>query len=324
MPHAQKTCFGVLALLATGVTGCGDSSGPTPTPDPVRTILFYSVEAGQNFLMNTDGSDLHVVHLTSRDSAAPIAVSPGGQAVALLSGNVIVLSSLTDPGRVDTMINLPAGSEISVGAFSPDRNLFGVVSYRPTEALLVYDRAAHRLDTLPVSGANTALPPAFNADGNRVALIGATQLALYVTVVQRDRPDLTSTSKLGISRFTHRPLFGWPLWTAEGLLLAVVHVADPGPDTVLSVSIDPAKPDNDLVERYRAVLAPVSDERPELEFGDRSTYAYGAAGEGLVLGAQPGSDPTRHAIYYVSRAVPRVRLVFDRPSTFPEFPFVIN
>jgi hypothetical protein len=308
----------VLVLLA----GCGDSTAPT-TADPLRTILFYSLQAGKSYLLNTDGSDLHALQVATSDSVAAIAVGNGGQVVAVAAPNAILVTSVENPSKLDTIIS-PRPAESSLGAFSPDGNTFAIVSYLPHEMLLMYDRVNHRLDTLDVSGANTAMAPVFSPDGKRVALVGATELALWITTVTLDRPDMIGTSHLGTSSFTHRPLFGWPAWTSDGVLIAAVHVTDSGPDTVLSMSLDPDKPANDLVERYRAVLAPVSDERPELVFGERSTYAYSATGEGFAIGAQPGTDPNRQAIYYVSRAVARVRLVLDDPNTFPEFPLIIN
>ena len=320
-PYRDTMRKSALLLGLIVAAGCNDSMAPT-TSDPLRTILFYNVDAGRSYLLNTDGSDLHALS-AARDSLAPVAVGNGGQVVAVVAANALLVTSVENPGKLDTMI-APLPAEMSLGAFSSDGNQFAIVSYLPTEVLLRYDRVNHRLDTLPVQGANTALAPVFSPDSKRIVLVGATQIALWVTVVQIDRPDLTSTSHLGTSRFTHRPLFGWPAWTTEGVLIAAVHLADPGPDTVLSMSFDPDHPQNDLAERYRAVAAPVSDERPEIVFGNRSTYSYGANGEGLALGAQPGSDASRQAIYYVSRAVGRVRLVLDDPKTFPEFPLIIN
>jgi hypothetical protein len=317
-----------LVLGVAGAVACSDSVAPA-TPDPTRTVLFYSIEAGTNFLLNTDGSDLHAAHLTPQDVYAPIAVASGATVVATLAPGAILSSSLTSPGKSDTMISpLPADalqqSSISLGAFSPDAHSFAVVSFATGEMLLLYDRVNHRLDTIPVDGANTAMAPAFSPDGRRIALVGSNPLNLFVTVINLDQPGTVGTVRLGTSQFTHRPLFGWPVWTSEGVLIAVVHVSSTGPDTVLSASFDPDKPQNDLVERYRAVLAPVSDERPEVVFGERSTFSYGLNGEGLALAAQPGTDPSRQAIYYASRAVGRIRLVLDDPKTFPEFPLVIN
>ena len=312
-----------MAFAVVLLAGCGDATAPTVS-DPLKTILFYSLETGKNYLLNTDGTDLHALQVATKDSVAAIGVGNGGQVVAIAAPNAIMVTSIEDASRLDTII-APRPAESSLGAFSPDGNLFAIVSYVPTEVLLVYDRVNHRLDTLDVEGANTAMAPVFSPDGKRVALVGATEIALWITTVQLDQPNLSpGTSHLGTSPFTHRPLFGWPAWTSEGVLIAVVHVGSGAPDTVLSMSLNPDKPSNDLEERYRAVLAPVSDERPELVFGERSTYAYSASGEGFAIGAQPGTDPTRQAIYYVSRAVGRVRLVLDDPGTFPEFPLIIN
>lgn len=319
------------ATLILGVgaaTACGDGTGPASS-DPVRTVLFYGLEAGTNFLLNTDGSDLHAARLTPQDVYAPIAVSSGAQLVAVLAPGTVLSASLTAPGAYDTMIaTLPEDalhqSEVGLGAFSPDQRYFAIVSFVPSEMLLLYDRVNHRLDSIPVDGANTAMAPAFSPDGNRIALVGANELSLFVTVITLDQPGVFGTTHLGISQFQHRPLFGWPIWTKEGVLFAVVHVADGAPDTVVSAAFDPDHPANNLTERYRAVLAPVSDERPQVVFGLRSSFSYGQDGEGLALGAQPDTNPARQAIYYVSRAVPRVRLVLDDPKTFPVFPLLIN
>jgi hypothetical protein len=93
---------------------------------------------------------------------------------------------------------------------------------------------------------------------------------------------------------------------------------------MLSVLVDPDNP-VDAIERFRAVLSPVSDERPELIFGDFSTYAYADDGEALALGANPGTGASsRHALYLVSRGVDRVQLLLDDPAQRPVFPNFIN
>jgi hypothetical protein len=104
----------------------------------------------------------------------------------------------------------------------------------------------------------------------------------------------------------------------------VVRVAAEQPDTILSVSIDPDRPGDDIVERFRAAMSPVSDQRPELVVGNFATYAYSPGGNAIVLGAHPGADTQRHAIYLINRAASRVQLVLDDPSEFPRFPLLIN
>lgn len=324
MISARRVPLALVALAA--LVGCDETPvDPDPEPEPVRTVLFQRGSDLGIFLVNTDGTDRQRVTIGSdTDSLIPLAVAPGGAAVALLADNAILVSSLQHPEIIDTAF-APAPREMSLASFSPDQRFLGVVSYVPETLLLVYDRVNRRVDSFPIpSNPPPALPPVFDATGDRVALIGVTQLSAHVTLVQRDRPELTRSEVLGFSRVLSRPVFGWPTWTDEGILFAVLRVAPEAVDTILSVSINPDRPGDDLVERYRATMSPVSDQRPELLIGDYSTYSYSPGGDALILGAHPSTDTRRHALYLINRAAIRVQLVLDDPSEFPLFPLLIN
>ena len=87
---------------------------------------------------------------------------------------------------------------------------------------------------------------------------------------------------------------------------------------------DPDNPNRFLDERYRAVMAPVSDARPAVLLGLSSTYAFSPSGESIVIGAEPGTGPNRHAIYLVTPDVGRIQLLLDDPAQFPVFPLFID
>ena len=169
------------------------------------------------------------------------------------------------------------------------------------------------------------MPPVFSPGNEHIVVIGATTLSLFSTVLYRGEQGRRDVHTFGFSRFLTIPIFGWPRWTSdEGLLMAFVRDGQADPDTLLSIGLDPNDP-SAFTERFRAVLSPVSDERPELIFGPEATYAYAEDGQAIVIGANPGTgSATRHALYYLTPGVPLVRLLLDDPAQRPVFPNFIN
>lgn len=313
---------GLPASLLLVAVACGDGpTGPDDTEPPLRTVVFHRQDTGENLLLNSDGTEAGAVDVPG-GLAVPIAVSGSGFTMAVVHGAVVGLVRLDRPGTIDTIMVRPQVH--SLASFSPDAGLVALVSYDPTNAVLVFDRANRTVDTLPYGDQVAVLPPAFHADNRRIAVVTATPLSVFTTILYRDDRSRMDTHTIGQSPFLTIPIFGWPRWTDEGLLMAFVREGQSRPDTLLSMVLDPTNP-VEAFERFRAVLAPVSDERPELVFGDFSTYAYSEDGQAIVLGANPGTGGSeRHALYYVTPNVPRVRLLLDDPSQRPVFPNFIN
>lgn len=316
----------VVAGLGAASVGCDDSLGPErPDEQPVRLVLVHRQGTGDNMLLRTDGSPP-----TAFDGATaglvPVGVAPREQVVALLrsgAGGVLVLSSIQNPGRLDTIID-PIPTSMSLVSFSQDERYVALVSYAPVQAVLIFDRANRTIDTLPYGNADPVLPPMLSPDNRRVALITVTPLSMFLTILYPGDPARSDTDVLGFSRLLNRPIFGWPRWTADGLLMAFVRVGVDAPDTLVIGTGDPDTPDFFFTERSRAVMAPVSDARPEVRIGAESTYAFSADGRALVLGADPGTGIGRHAIYLVTPEVGRVQLLLDDPAQFPVFPLFIG
>jgi hypothetical protein len=308
----------VLVALAAA---CGDSP-LEPPPAPVRTVLLHQLYSSENELVNTDGSGTGLLSEATRGMLPIGAFAPEG-VVALLSGNAIVLTTIANPIAIDTVIS-PAPSSHSLASFSNDGTLMAVVAYAPTPSVLVYDRVNHRIDTLALNGADPVLPPVFSPDGRRIVVFSVNPISLLVTTLYRFDRGRFETQALWISKFINRPLFGWPRWTRDGVLMAFRRVAEKGPDTLVVGIIHPEKPHTFFDEAYRAVLAPVSDQRPELDFGIESTYAMSSDGLAVVLGALPGSGIARPGVYLVTSGVDRVQLVLDSPDQFPVFPLFIR
>jgi hypothetical protein len=307
-----------LLLPVIGVVACGDPGAPPPVSPIIRTILVHREDTGENRLLNTDGSDAGT-YRTAGEGLLPVGVSVEGQVVAFLQGRNLVLGSLVQPAELDTIL-VPAPASMSLVSFSRNEQFVAVVSYVPDRAVILYDRVNHRADTLPYGTVEPVLPPMLSPDNARIALIGLTDLSLVLTTLFPADQNRLETATLGSSRSRTRPNCGWPRWTSDGIVMAFIRVAATGPDTILLARIDPANPGERLDERYRAVMAPVSDERPELVMGVLSTYALTTDGRVLVLAAQPSTDPTRHAVYLVTPDVGRVQLLLDDPAQFPVFP----
>src|SRR3970282_579393 len=115
------------------------------------------------------------------------------------AGSAIVLTSLSDPEQLDTIIRAAPASQ-SLAAFSASGLLVAIVAYAPTPGLLVYDRANRRVDTLPLSGADPVLPPMFSPDDTQIALVSLTDLSIVVTVVPLANPASATTRPIAVSR----------------------------------------------------------------------------------------------------------------------------
>lgn len=294
----------VLAALA-----CGEPAGPGG--EPLRTVLVHRQDTGENLLLNSDGSDAGG-YAPGGGPLVPLGVSPESQTLVLLDGNAIVLGSLGQAG-LDTILQ-PAPASLSLATISDDGLLVALVSYGPQRGLIVYRLADARTDTLDYGSIDPVLPPVIAPDGSRIALFGLTQLSITLTLVSLGDPPQAQTEPVGTSRFLNRPVFGWPRWTADGIHLAFLRIADDGPDTLLVGRISPDDPAAGLEEEYRAVMVPVAAGNPELEMGPPSTYALTADARALALGAYPESRATHHAIYLVTPSVSRVQLVRDAPG----------
>lgn len=316
---------GLAALLL--LSACGDDPlGPEP-PDEVpsvRTVLFHRQDTGENLLLNSDGTSAGALALPGALNV-PIGVSARDRVAAIVHGTALGLVQLSEPAVVDTLFDLTADQVISFVSFSGDARFLAFVNYEPFRGVVIYDRANRSADTLDYGPRDAVLPPVFSPDNARLAIITQTPLTLYSTVVYRNDATRVVSEAFGFSRFLTIPIFGWPAWTDEGLLMAFVREGGADPDTLLSAVIDPARPGDFVHERFRAVLSPVSDERPELVFDPRSTYAYAPDGNALVLGANPNSGSAeRHALYLVTRNVSRVQLLLDDPAQVPIFPNFVN
>lgn len=328
-PRGEWAGLGLAGLLVA----CGDPMAP-PVEGPAHTLLVHRQTTTENILISTDGELTNGVAFAGdllplgagsgeRVVAACPALIPPPPVPSCAPGSALVLLSLNVPGRVDTVID-PMPASHSLVSFSNDERLLALVSYAPPAAVLVYDRANHSVDTLRYSGADPDLPPVFSPDNQRVALLSVTDLSMFVTVLHRDDPSRSQTDPLRIARLINRPIFGWPRWTEEGLILGFVRVAGQGPDTLVAGRTNPDAPNEFLEELYRAVMAPVSDSRPPVRMGLSSTYAFSADGQSIVLAADPGTGGHRHAVYLITPETARIRLLLDDPAQFPVFPLFVD
>jgi hypothetical protein len=307
-----------LAPLLTGAA-CSDAAAP-PSQPPVRTILLHRQDTGRNLLLNTDGSSAGTFG-PDLPGMVPIGASAPGGVVALLDGQVIVLVTLDHPERADTIID-PAPRALGLASFSADERLVALVSYEPDSAVLVYDRANQTIDTVRYGNIEPALPPLIGPGGDRIAVLSATALSLYITSVWRSDPGLLRFDAVHVSRLVTRPIFGWPRWTADGIVLAFVRLAATGPDTLVVGRFDPDAPDVPLVELYQALLAPGSDAQPE--HAVYATYALTGDVSSLVLGAQVAGGAGRQAIYLVSHGTAQAQTLLDAPTEFPVYPLFLR
>ncbi|MDH3497446.1 MAG: hypothetical protein OER21_11845 [Gemmatimonadota bacterium] len=317
MPSRSTVLAAAVALVA--VPACNES--PTalePDPSPIRTVVVHRFDSGRNVLLNTDGSDAGAM-TAATDGMVPVGASAASRLVVFLHGTALVLGSLDLSVRLDTLLaRVP--DQMSLVAFSHDEQFVAFVSYAPVEAVLVYDRANRRTDTLPYGPIIPVLPPAFSPDDARIAVFSLNDLSLVLTELFPADAARRVTNVLPISHLVNRPIFGWPRWTAGGVALAVVRLATEGADTLLVGSIDPDNLGGGFDEEYRAVMAPVSDARPPVEIGVNSSYALTADGRALILAAEPGTGFGRHAVYLVTPNVARVQLLLDDPAQYPTLP----
>jgi hypothetical protein len=305
---------GFAPLLAAAA--CGDGTAPAPQPPPVRTILLHRQDTGENLLLNTDGSSAGAF-VPDVPGMIPIGASALGGIAVLLDGRAIVLATLDHPERVDTIIN-PAPQVLGLASFSADELLVALVSYQPDSAVLVYDRANRLVDTLRYGNVDPALPPLIGPDNDRIAVLSATPLSLFITSLSRSNPGQPRADAIRVARVITRPIFGWPRWTADGIVLAFVRLATAGPDTLVVGRFDPDAPDVPLVELYQALLAPGSDAQPEHD--QYATYALTADVRTLVLGAQVAGGAGRQAIYLVRSGAAHAETLLDAPGQFPLYP----
>lgn len=313
-----------MTAVGTVVAGCGGEVVAPPDAPAVRTLLVHRQNTDQNILLRTDGTPAG--SLAVGGGILPIGIaSANGPIVALHRGSsgAVVLISRDEPLRIDTILD-PSPSSMSLASFSQDARFVALVSYAPVEGVLIYDRANRSVDTMPFGDAEPVLPPLFSPDNRRVGVIGSTGLSLSFTTLFPEDGSRITTEQLGFSIFTSVPIFGWPRWTEDGVLIAVVREADDAPDTVVASAFNPDRPGDFLEERFRAVLAPVSDARPELAFTSSSTYAFAADGRAMVLGANPANGLSRHAVFLVTPDVGRVQLVLDDPAQVLVFPLFVD
>lgn len=313
-----------IALMLLGAAACGDTSPTQPSTPTVHTIVFYRQDTGQSYLLNTDGTDLRPLPYIPQ-GYRPVGASRTEGVLALADANTLVLISPERPTEVDTIIN-PTPRPMSLVTFSADGRYVLLLSYQQPHDVLIYDRSSQTTDSIPYDDAvEPVLPPTMSPDNKYVAVVGATPLSMFVTVLDLENPARRQTTKVGYSRYYFQPVFGWPRWTSEGLLMTYLRVYQNAPDTIVSARLDPFNPGDFVNLRFEAALSPVSDARPELNFGDYSTYAYSPDGESMILGAWPADTASqRHALYLVTSGVPRVQLVLDDPTQYPMYPLFIN
>lgn len=311
-----------LAAAALAVPGCGDGPAePVRAHEPLRTLLIHRQDTGENLLWGTDGSAAGEFAPATR-GMVPIGSCPDEGAVALLDDGAIVLTTLNDPERLDTIIQ-PAPVSLSPAAFSLGGRFVAVVAHAPAPGLLVYDRANQRVDTLSLGDANPVLPPMFSPDDRRVALLSLTPLSILVTIVPLEGPASARTRQLSVSRFTNRLIFGWPRWGEDGLRIAFRRIAEVGPDTLLVGVVDPDVDGALLDERFRALMAPADDPHQEVGLSAASTYTLTADGTTLALGAVPGSGAP-HAIYLATGTMSRIRPLLAAAGQVPVYPLFIR
>lgn len=313
----------IALCLAAGLAACGDTpTGPAEVTLPVRSVLMHFANSGENQVWNTDRTSAGALSSGSA-GLVPIGTHPSERIVALLDGSVIVLASLDRPGELDTII-APAPSSHTLASFSDAGDLVAIAAYAPVPALLVYDRANRRMDTLSLGGAAPVLPPVFAPDGERLVLFSLNDLSMFATIVPRTGAVSATTVRLQFSRVVNRPVFGWPRWIGTGIRMAFVRLAGDGPDTLLVGTVFPDEPDLPMEEAYRTLLTPADDPAVALDFGSPSSYALTADGTGIVLGLVPVGGTSQHAVYYAGAGVDRPLPIVDRAGQFPVFPLFIR
>jgi len=310
-----------LAAVTLVASACGDAAGPESDTEPVRTLLVHRQDTGENLLWDTDGSPTGEFAPVTR-GMLPIGTHPGEGTAVLLDGTAIVLSTLSRPQELDTIIR-PGPASQSLAAFSGNGVYVAIVAYAPTPGLLLYDRANRRLDTLPLGGADPVLPPMFSPDDERVALVTLTDLSILVTIVPLDNPTSARTRQISVSRFTNRLLFGWPRWGDDGLRMAFRRIAEEGPDTLLVGVVDPDLDGALLDERFRALMAPADAPDQEIGLVAASTYALTTDGTTLALGAVP-TNGAAHGIFIVTETGGRIRTLVDALGQYPVYPLFIR
>ncbi|MEX0691623.1 MAG: hypothetical protein WD934_05355 [Gemmatimonadales bacterium] len=295
---------GACLLLAAA---CGEGTGPDPAA-AVRTVLYYREDTGQNYLLNSDGTAERIA--TTRVGLIPIGLSNGGNELAFLQGNALVIGNLEDAGRFDTLLH-PIPGQISPVTFAPGDQSVAVFKYGTHPALLILHRAGP-VDTLFHGEYVPDLPPAFSPDGSRLALLSVTELSVVVTVVSRGVEPLRAGAA-SFSRFIFRPRFGWPRWTERGLLLATVREGEDA-DTVAVLLVNPDDPQQ---------ITPVEWElaAPTLFFDAGSSYALSADGLALVF-ASPTAQGGPRRLYYGARGQ-QLRSLLTDGSVRPAFPLLL-
>jgi hypothetical protein len=314
----------LLLLPCTALAlACGDgATGPDGEEPAVRTVLLHFGGSGENRLWDTDGTDAGELSVVTR-GLLPLGAQADERIIALRHGDAIVLTTLDEPGRLDTIL-FPAPAFHSLASFSATGNLLALVSYAPVGAVLVYDRANRLVDTVPLGGLQPVLPPVFDPDGARLALFSLTDLSLLVTVVRLANGAL-QTSPLAVSRFANRPIFGWPRWLGEGVRMAFLRrAAEEGPDTLIVGDVFPDDAAMPMLEQYRTPLAPEADTTVALEFDLASTYALSTNGRAVVLGAVPVGGANAHAVFYVGAGAGRPRALVDSAGQYPMYPLFVR
>ena len=298
-------------VLVSGLVlaACGDPTDPGSI-NRIRTVLFYREDTGENHLLNSDGTAERRVVLGAT-GLVPVGLSSAGSEVALLHGNALVIGNLNDPARVDTVL-YPIPGSMSLVAFSPDDRYLALFQYAPDPRLLIVDRSG-AIDSFTVGEQVPDLPPVFSPDGLRVALVTVTQISVIVTMVQREDGQLQG-DPAGFSRFIYQPIFGWPRWTEDGLLLGTVREGGDG-DTLMVMVVDPDEPTR-LGRPLYGVPSPV------LEYDTGSSYAFSADGQAVVLAALP-SVTARRRLYYAVRGGRLTNLTTADLTARPAFPLLL-
>jgi hypothetical protein len=299
---------------------CGDAPVEPPPPEPLRTVLVYRQDTGENLLLNSDGSDAGT-YAPGGTNLVPLGASAAAQALVLLHGTAVVIGQLGQSG-LDTILAAPGS--LTLATISDNERLVALVSLGPNRGLIVFDRATRVADTLAFGTIEPALPPVLAPSDGRVVLFGVTPTSFTATTLYLDDPARVETTILQVSRYGTPLIFGWPRWVNDGIHLAFVRVATDGPDTLVVARLSPDALDAPPEEQYRAVMEPVDDGQPELQLGSSSTYALAPDARALALGAFPAAGAARHAIYLVTPSIARVQPVRDQPQEFLMLPLFVR
>jgi hypothetical protein len=313
----------LLLPLAALALACADATGPDDGEPVIRTVLLHFGVSGENRLWDTDGTDAGELSAVTR-GMLPIGAQADERVIALRDGGAIVLTTLDDLGRLDTIF-YPAPTLHTLASFSASGTQMALVSYAPVAAVMVFDRANRRVDTIPMGGLQPVLPPVFAPDGTRLFLFSLTDLSVLLTDVPLGGGSLTTTP-LAVSRFLNKPIFGWPRWVDDGLRMAFLRRAaeGQGPDTIIVGEVYPDDPQIPMLELYRAPLAPEADTTVVLEFDLASTYALSTDGQEVILGAVPVGTAHAHGIFHVTAGAGRPRALVSTSDQFPMYPLFIR